>query len=125
MAKNSVDTIAWTDDEGVEHELPAKYEVCSRCEGFGTHLNPNIGEHAYTQEEFLDEFDDEEQEAYFTRGGMYDVTCEECRGKRVVLVVDGDKCKNGLYEAYTKDMDAQAQMDYEDEMTRRAENGEW
>ena len=23
-----------------EHHLPAKFEVCARCEGYGTHLNP-------------------------------------------------------------------------------------
>lgn len=85
-----------TGDE-TEHELPAKYEVCGRCEGHGTHLNPSIGEHAYTAEEFAEAFhDDDQREQYFRRGGIYDVTCDGCSGKRVVLVVDERACKTGL-----------------------------
>jgi len=83
-------TFTVENDEGeeIEYELPSKKEVCQRCEGHGTHLNPSIGEHAYSQEEFEREFDDEEKEAYFTRGGMYDVPCKVCKGARVVDVVD-------------------------------------
>ena len=77
------------DGEEVQVELSAKNEVCSRCEGFGTHLTPSIGEHAYSREEFEEAFSDEEDRAqYFQRGGIYDVTCEECHGNKVVLVVD-------------------------------------
>lgn len=80
-----------TNEMEVERELvlPATFEVCGRCEGHGTHLNPSIGEHAYSQEEFDEAFDDDEsREAYFKRGGMYDVQCQECHGKRVVAVLD-------------------------------------
>lgn len=79
--------------EDVEIEIPAKYEVCDRCEGEGSHLTPSIGEHAYSEEEFREAFDEEEREQYFTRGGMYDVVCIDCKGLRVVLVVDEDACK--------------------------------
>jgi hypothetical protein len=74
--------------------LPHKHEVCSKCDGHGTHLTPSIGNHAYSQEEFDEAFEpgSEEREAYFSRGGMYDVPCEVCGGKNVVLVVDGDAC---------------------------------
>ena len=83
------------DEDGneVEHELPAKMEVCSRCQGYGTHLTPSIGEHAYSMEEFEESFStDEEKEDYFTRGGAYDVSCEVCDGKRVEEVVDDEAC---------------------------------
>ena len=73
-----------------EHELPARFVVCPRCEGHGTHLNPSIGQHCYTAEEFRREFDDEEAAEYFKRGGLYDVSCEQCHGARVVAVVDED-----------------------------------
>lgn len=76
---------------GVEHvhELPACFEVCPGCDGHGTHLHPAIGEHAYSSDEFAEAFDsDEDRAQYFTRGGLYDVECSECDGKRVVLVVD-------------------------------------
>lgn len=79
-------------EEEIEAELPTKNEVCSRCEGYGKHLHPDIGGHAYTMEEFNDSFDDEEKGEYFKRGGRYDVQCEECGGNKVVQVVDEDQC---------------------------------
>ena len=70
--------------------LPGHHEVCPRCEGRGTHLNPSIGEHAYTPKEFAESFDEDQAAEYFSRGGIYDVTCCECEGKRVVAVLDRD-----------------------------------
>jgi len=81
---------------GVETEyvLPGRFEVCPRCEGHGTHLTPSIGEHAYSAEEFNETFwEPEDRAEYFRRGGMYDVDCETCRGKRVILVPDEDACR--------------------------------
>lgn len=94
-----------------EHELPARFEVCSGCDGHGSRLNRAIGEHAYSREEFAREFDDEEQAQYFTRGGRYDVECDECHGARVVPVVDEDEARRtlrgrrllALYEAVTNE----------------------
>lgn len=80
-------------DIGVERtlKLPAKFEVCGRCEGHGKHLHPDIGEVAFSAEEFAEEFDPEEQVEYFRRGGRYDVICHDCGGKRVVAVLDRDQ----------------------------------
>ena len=82
-------TIEFTDenDEGeeVECELPAKNEVCGRCEGTGTHVNPAIDGNGLTASD-LEEWDEDDIENYMT--GVYDVPCEECRGRNVVLVVD-------------------------------------
>lgn len=90
-------TLSFTHEtsRGVEHvhKLPAVYEVCERCEGYGTHLTPSIGQHAYTAEEFHESFDDEEAEEYCRRGGRYDVTCETCSGIRVALVPDVATCE--------------------------------
>jgi hypothetical protein len=124
----TTDTIEWLENEGSDdeilHKLPAKYEVCGRCEGHGTHLNPSIGEHCYTQEEFDEAFDDDEsREAYFTRGGMYDVQCEECHGARVVLVIDEDHADPKIVERYYDDLAADAAADAEDRAIRRMENG--
>ncbi len=85
-----------SDSEGDEitHQLPARYEVCTRCEGHGTHLNPSIGNHAFTGEEFEREFDQDQREQYLTRGGIYDVNCEVCGGKRVELVIDRKACQS-------------------------------
>src|SRR5262245_61220173 len=94
-------TIRFTHEtsRGVEHEhtLPARREVCDRCDGYGTHLHPAIGGHAYSPEEFNEAFfEDDEREAYFTRGGRYDVRCEVCGGEKVVDVVDVDAAERTL-----------------------------
>lgn len=82
------------DGEEIEHTLPSVMEVCSECNGHGTHLIAGMKGHAYTSEEFEDSFDEEERHEYFTPGGRYDVTCEECGGKNVVPVVDEKVCEN-------------------------------
>lgn len=102
------------DDEGCEHEheLPARREVCPRCEGYGTHLNPSIGEHAYTREEFEESFHDPEDRAeYFKRGGIYDVTCERCKGERVIDVLDRAACTTDEQRAALKVYDRQQRED--------------
>ena len=94
------------DGDEYEIDLPTRFEVCSRCEGHGTHLTPSIGEHAYTREEFEEAFfEDDEREAYFTRGGRYDVQCEECRGARVVAVIDCDRCTTDEQKHALEDLD--------------------
>lgn len=114
------------DDDGneVEHELPSKKAVCSRCDGEGTHLTPSIGEHCYSQEEFEESFStDEEQEEYFKRGGIYDVTCEQCHGKRVEDVVDEDACTDeplkSLLDKYNEMLDDEYNYRRECEAERR------
>lgn len=116
-------TVTYENDDGeeIKIDLPAKNEVCDRCEGFGTHLTPSIGEHAYSREEFEEAFSDEENRAqYFQRGGIYDVTCEGCRGNKVVLVVDeehvtkyGTEQEKEAMKAYFRRLDDDA--DYERE----------
>lgn len=103
-------------------ELPGKFDVCSRCEGKGTHMNPSIGNHAITAEEWYGpDWDDESREMYMNGG--YDVTCYNCKGKRVELVVDESRCDKELYEAYCNDMDERAREEYADRRMRWAEDG--
>ncbi|NBT47492.1 MAG: hypothetical protein EBT07_06675 [Actinobacteria bacterium] len=92
-------------DVEVKHKLPAVHEVCQRCEGHGTILNPSIGEHCYTAEEFEREFDEDEREAYFTRGGMYDIACPCCKGNRVVKVVDTEALNASQRKVYAKHLE--------------------
>lgn len=97
--------VTYTDENGDEFttELPSKKEVCSRCEGCGTHLNPSIGSHAYSAEEFSEAFPEEEdREAYFRRGGKYDVRCEVCKGANVVDVVDEAACRTEEQKTHLK-----------------------
>ena len=97
----------------VERELPAVFEVCDRCEGHGTHLTPSIGEHAYSREEFEEAFsEDEDRDAYFRRGGIYDVVCQTCHGENVVSVVDRDACqRDPKLAALLAEYDAQQRDD--------------
>jgi hypothetical protein len=107
--------------------LPVKFEVCGRCDGHGSHLTPSIGEHAYSMEEFYESFDDEEGRAeYFRRGGMYDVTCERCKGLRVEPVVDDSAIKynpklKADYDLLCEQWESDAQSRADDAAERRAE----
>lgn len=109
--------------EAVEVELPGKMAVCPRCEGHGTHLNPAIGEHAYSAEEFAEAFPEpEDREQYFRRGGIYDVKCEECGGRNVVPEVDEAACTEEQkvhLRAYHAYLDREAEYRRECEYERR------
>jgi hypothetical protein len=105
----------------VEVVVPARMEVCPRCEGYGTHLNPNIGEHAYSQEEFDEAFEpgSEEREHYFKRGGIYDVTCRECRGQRVIAVPDETRINKRLMKFIEKVLESDARDEAEQAYERK------
>lgn len=85
----SDDRFVLYDDEGVQlTRLPTRMEVCPRCHGTGTHVNPSVdGAGISTSDECWD--DDDFRSAYF--GGVYDVTCEVCDGRNVVPVLDEDR----------------------------------
>lgn len=74
-------------EESDDIKLLCKLDVCSTCNGKGTHVNPSIDASGISEEDF-DE-DPEFRENYMS--GMYDQTCNECNGLRVVPVVDRDK----------------------------------
>lgn len=77
-------TLTIYEDDEAEFTVPAKYDVCSTCEGRGSHVNPSIDSHGLSREDFDEDPDFEED----YRSGAYDVSCVECRGNRVVPVVD-------------------------------------
>lgn len=129
MSRQGEIELTFYDDEGEEvtHSFPSINEVCPRCEGYGTHLTPSIGQHAYSIEEFYESFDDEEDRAsYFQRGGKYDVTCEKCKGNKVVEVVDEAKLtaeQKVLYEQWQESEEERYREDESDRMTRYYESG--
>jgi hypothetical protein len=129
MSKQGEIVLKLYDDEGeeVEHTFPSKNEVCPTCEGFGTHLNPSIGQHAYTMEEFNESFpEDEDKDNYFRRGGIYDVQCEECKGNKVIQVVDeahlSDDQKK-VYADWQEQEEDNAREEAADRRTRYMESG--
>ena len=73
--------------EFYETKLPTRFEVCDRCSGHGTHVNPAIDGHGVTADEWND-WGEESQSMYLSGG--YDVSCHECDGMRVVLIVVED-----------------------------------
>lgn len=77
-------TISFSHDTGEEEPreivLRAVYIVCPTCKGTGSHVNPSVDMNGLSQEDFDD--DPGFREDYF--GGVYDVTCNTCGGKRVI-----------------------------------------
>jgi hypothetical protein len=61
--------------------LPFEFEVCSSCDGRGKYVDPNIDSQGITMEDW-DDWSVEDKENYMD--GFYDVTCEECKGEKVV-----------------------------------------
>lgn len=99
-------------DEDIE--LPAVYEVCGRCRGSGTHVNPAIDGHGISaSDECWD--DDDFREGYMS--GRYDVICETCNGNRVVLVPDEDS----LTPEQQAQLERWNEFEYRDAMERRSE----
>lgn len=86
-------------------ELPAKYEICERCRGKGTHTNPSIDGNGITSSEWA-EWDDDEREGYLT--GRYDVRCEEGCDNGKAMVIDFEKLPKRLAERIYKKLDADA-----------------
>lgn len=77
--------------------VPARYEVCGRCRGEGKHTNPAIDGNGITSEEMY-ELGDEFREDYLN--GVYDVLCEECKGERVILKPDRERCTDLQWAAW-------------------------
>lgn len=120
------------------HTLPAHKVVCTTCDGEGSILNPSIGEHAYTAEEFNEEFSDEgdeydedtgelvfagsERSQYFQRGGMFDIQCPDCKGKNVVKAISVgllDEEQKVVYDLYLKQEEEAQRSRWEQESERR------
>lgn len=83
-------TINLFDEEAGDYapvELPAKYEVCDCCGGKGTRCN--LGAMTGSEYHEICHEDPDFPEDY--KSGMYDVRCEECKGLRVVSVIDEDQ----------------------------------
>ena len=90
-------------EDGVEVEIPTRFEVCDRCEGKGVHDHPAFANGITADEWNGPEWDDEGREDYLR--GAYDVPCEECDGLRVVPVPDESRMTDE-HRALVADHDA-------------------
>jgi hypothetical protein len=119
---NTIRVTITNDDEEMEVDFPAKFEVCSTCSGRGSHVNPNIDRNGISREDFDADQDFEEEYS----SGRYDVQCYECRGLRVVPAVDtaalsvSQKADFAIWEEQEEDKASRAR---EDAYTRRMESG--
>ena len=104
-------------EELVDLELPAKYEVCSRCDGQGKHDHPAFSNGISSDEWNGPDWDDDSREGYMS--GRYDVTCEECKGRNVVLEVDRDNCPEHLMAEYDSWCDSMNHSMQEEAAERR------
>lgn len=59
--------------------VQTRFEVCDGCSGSGKVVDPSIDAGGLTRDDLYDDYDFADD--YF--GGTYDVTCPDCRGKRV------------------------------------------
>jgi len=73
----------------LEISIAAKFALCPRCRGAGSHVNPAIDGNGISPEEFRQDPDFEE--AYFR--GDYDVACHRCQGEKVIKIVDRERAK--------------------------------
>jgi len=100
-------------------------EVCSECDGHGFVLAEGMRGYAYSQEEFEETFEDEnDRHEYFRRGGIYDQQCPVCHGKNVVPVIDEEQIPDNLkaqYEEFQKADERRARYEAEDRATSRME----
>jgi hypothetical protein len=93
--------VIYDDDGGSEDVwLPMKYEVCGRCEGKGVH---DCWDGGMTGDEMAEQGPDF-YEDYM--GGMYDKQCDECKGERVVAVVNRTLVTKEMLERYDRHEEA-------------------
>jgi hypothetical protein len=76
--------------------FPAEWVICDECRGEGK-SSAYLG--AYTMDE-MDEAGPEFEEDYFA--GRYDRTCECCKGSGKLKVIDYDRVRGRLQEAYLR-----------------------
>ena len=119
----------WNDDpdenepsETSEIEFPAYNVVCWKCKGKGKHVNPAVDGNGLSRED-LDE-DPDFRDGYFS--GSFDITCTECKGKNVLLVVDEERLnptEKVIYDKWSdQEYDRQAR-ESEDRHTQWMEAG--
>lgn len=105
---NRYPIVIYDDDEN-EIKLPTKMEVCGECRGKGvtvSHVEAEGG--GFTGAEW-EEMGSEFQRDYIE--GLYDRTCESCKGQNVVEVADWDAMTpehQKLFEEWCDDADSYA-----------------
>lgn len=99
-----------------DEQIPAAWQICGRCHGDGTHVNPAIdGNGISTDDECWE--DDDFREGYFS--GRYDVSCYECGGSGKTLEPDMDACTPEQREYVHEWQEGMAELREMEAMERR------
>lgn len=114
-------------EEETEHTIPARYAICGRCRGKGSHVNPNIDGNGITADEWNGpDWDDESREMYMSGG--YDVACDAGCENGKVLEPDVEHASpevKALVALWQDQQNERARWDAEDRRTRMMESGGW
>ena len=79
-----------------------KFEVCGLCRGSGKVTNPSVYCNGLTREDF----DDDPDFYHDYTNGVYDVTCPECEGQRVVPEIClGESIDKAIAEWYAGEIE--------------------
>lgn len=100
--------------------LPSMRAVCPGCNGDGTELRGGLKGCVISDESLSDP---DFRQSYF--GGDYDVACSECKGLRVVDVVDEDRLTPKMKDRYFRAVDEANQAEAECAAERRFFERSW
>lgn len=112
----TIELVTWDDvGDEVVLELPAKFALCPRCRGAGSHVNPAVDGNGISPQEFAE--DPDFQESYFA--GVYDVACERCGGEKVIKVIDRARAKPIDLKIYDDQARVERELEAEEAAERR------
>lgn len=109
------DTLYIENDDGEEIEIPSHYAVCHTCDGRGQH---SLRFGAIAMSDFMGPDWDEDSRETYIKGG-YDERCDTCKGRRVVLVADRDRCTPEQIKLIDEAAEFEAQCWAEEQNERR------
>jgi RecJ-like exonuclease len=111
-------TVPFTIDDGenepVEVQLPARWEICDRCNGEGkssAHLGAFTGDQMREDPDFAEDY----------MNGMYDKSCHVCSGTGKVKEIIRGSCTTPEQKRALELMDDRAASEAESRAERRAE----
>lgn len=104
----------YTNRDGIDVELPARWAVCPACDGGGTdrgaHYECDGG--GFTASEWAEQ-DEDFRDDYMA--GRLDRTCETCKGRTTILEIDEEACTGWrnriLLKAYREQQADSADID--------------